>query len=366
MDPVAARIRGLIASRGQAQKDFAEAVGLDAPKLSKSLAGARRFTSLDLAKIADVCEVTVDWLLTGHETPMATAARAAQGAPGELALRAARTLVTARTDAANAGYRQQWRPLSEVPTGSSWVEAGERLADHARARLAEHGLSATDGDLPAGIEQAFGIDVAVRDLGAGFDGLTVCTDEVRLILIAPSGLPARQRFTLAHELAHVLFGHDQGVHQDVDITGKDSRSGASEVSANTFASAFLMPAATLHTWTSEHGASDGSLCELAVRLLVSPSALGIRLERLGAIDAMARGRLGAVSMAEAARRSNQGDALHAATVAASVSRAPGLLGRDLFAAYTQGEATLRPYATLIGMDVDVLRRDLERRDGIGL
>lgn len=63
------RVRHLIGASGLSQGQFAEAVGLDAPKLSKSLSGVRRFSSLDLARIAEHAGRTVDWLLTGEEPP---------------------------------------------------------------------------------------------------------------------------------------------------------------------------------------------------------------------------------------------------------------------------------------------------------
>ena len=50
-------------------------IGLDDSKLSKSLGGIRRFSSLDLARIAEQCDVTVDWLVTGEEPALAMASR---------------------------------------------------------------------------------------------------------------------------------------------------------------------------------------------------------------------------------------------------------------------------------------------------
>ena len=44
---------------------------------------------------------------------------------------------------------------------------------------------------------------------------------------------------------------------------------------------------------------------------------------------------------------------------AASTRLPGLLTRDAFAAYQAGDTTLRPYAALIGADVDRLRAALE-------
>ena len=61
------RVRQVIERSGHSHREFAERVGLDASKLSKSLAGTRRFTSVDLARIGDLGAVSIEWLLGGDE-----------------------------------------------------------------------------------------------------------------------------------------------------------------------------------------------------------------------------------------------------------------------------------------------------------
>ena len=48
---------------------------------------------------------------------------------------------------------------------------------------------------------------------------------------------------------------------------------------------------------------------------------------------------------------------------ANTPRPPGLLVRDAYAAYETGATTLRPYANLLGVDVDELRHALESEHG---
>ncbi|OZM79453.1 TetR/AcrR family transcriptional regulator [Pseudonocardia sp. MH-G8] len=64
---VAARVRELLARDGWTQRRFAEAIGLEETKLSKSLAGRRRFPAAELVAIADAAGVTVNWLLHGRD-----------------------------------------------------------------------------------------------------------------------------------------------------------------------------------------------------------------------------------------------------------------------------------------------------------
>ena len=55
----------------------------------------------------------------------------------------------------------------------------------------------------------------------------------------------------------------------------------------------------------------------------------------------------------------RGDVYAGRVTQASRPRPPGLLSRDAYRAYESGEATLRPYAALLGIDVDSLRESLE-------
>jgi transcriptional regulator with XRE-family HTH domain len=63
MSEVADRVRRAIALDGRTHHEFAEAVGLDPTKLSKSLSGVRKFSSFELASIAEQTNVTVYQLL---------------------------------------------------------------------------------------------------------------------------------------------------------------------------------------------------------------------------------------------------------------------------------------------------------------
>src|SRR5580693_1639728 len=71
------RVRQVIKETGLTNIEFADDIELDADKLSKSLTGIRRFTSYELALIAERGRTTVDWLLTGvAPEKIAVAARA--------------------------------------------------------------------------------------------------------------------------------------------------------------------------------------------------------------------------------------------------------------------------------------------------
>jgi len=266
------RVRGLIADSGLTQSDFAARCGLDAPKLSKSLSGVRRFTSLDLARIADVAGVTVDWLLGTEPPTPALAGRAASsgGDSVEVAVRMATAFARARADLADLGYRSHPVHLESSQRGKA-VDQGARLAAQAAVIFRSAGCEPTARELAPVVEEVFGIDVAVAELPDGFDGLAWRDDDAELIVVGTSTVPARQRFTIAHELGHLLAGDDQRLHLDPNVMDQDHRRQPSEMRANAFAAAFLMPEDLL----AERAAKGDvrAFADLADQLSVSPSTL---------------------------------------------------------------------------------------------
>ncbi|EKA62078.1 hypothetical protein B277_03450 [Janibacter hoylei PVAS-1] len=201
------RVRLVMERTGLSQGEFAQQVGLDASKMSKSLAGARRFSSLDLARIAEFGHVSVDWLLTGEEDAVAMAARAEGGTNiGGAAAMAAR--ITELRSSAVALGRGRVTTKVEMPRSGQWAADGEALALSAREAIG--GEVHLADDLASEIDRLFGVDVGIMDLGDAVDGLCARTDEAVAILAAPTPIFARQRFTLAHELGHVLAEDDQG------------------------------------------------------------------------------------------------------------------------------------------------------------
>ena len=364
MEGITGRVLSLIEASRQSRRAFAQDIGLDDSKLSKSLSGARRFSSLDLARIADKCGVTVDWLVTGEEPALAVAARTTSG-EARTAIEAAKRYSTMREDLAVFGWEQPWRPLeAEIPARHvcrAGQGAGGRGAGTSRF---EAGLSVGDADLPALVEKAFGADVAVVALDEGFDGLAASSDEAKLIVLGTSQVPARQRFTLAHELGHLLAGDDQGVHLDKDVYDRAQAKDPSEMRANGFASAFLMPEDILRTAVGATGLTEDAFAALSCDLQVSPSALAIRLQQLRLIDAGTCDRYRKITAAKAAALADRSEEFARRVADASTPRPPGLLVRDSYMAYESGATTLRPYANLLGVDVDELRQALEAEEGV--
>ena len=362
MASTADRVRELIARSGLSQHEFALQIGLDDPKLSKSLSGTRRFSSLDLARIAELCKVTVDWLITGEEPPLAVAARTTGGSAAS-AIAVARRLTTQREDLTALGVAQPWHPIA-TPLGRGLrTEQAGRLATAVLERIAEAGRSITEPRLAELVEDIFGADVAVAELGVGFDGLAASSDTAKLIVLATSQIPGRQRFTLAHELGHLLAG-DHGVHLDKDIFDRAQQKDPSEMRANAFAATFLMPETILRERVGRSGLTEAGFAQLACDLLVSPATLAYRLLTLRLIDNGTCDRFRSVSGAQAARLAGRASDWAQRVAEANSPRPPGPLVRDAYAAYESGITTLRPYASLLGVDADALREALEAESGM--
>jgi Zn-dependent peptidase ImmA (M78 family)/transcriptional regulator with XRE-family HTH domain len=354
----AGRVRALIRDSGLTQAEFAVKAGLDAPKLSKSLSGVRRFTSLDLARIAEVGGTTVDWLLGAEKSTPALAARAEErrGPAVEWAIEQATLLSNARAGLTYLGNKHELPFLPDRPTASRWVDQGEALANAAVAHLVFRRADPTEGALADLVEKHFGADVAVLDIPPGFDGLSWQDDHAWLIVAATSQTPTRQRFTIAHELGHLLARDDQKLHVDEDVS--DSADRESEVRANAFAAAFLMPYPALEPAVrSDELSNAAAFADLVMRLAVSPSALWYRLFNVFGLRLPQH--LRRLTTAECAQLAGQSGQFAERLTAAARTRLPKALVRDTYNAYVAGDITLRPLANLLGVPADSLRESLE-------
>ncbi len=359
-DLTVARVRSLIDDSGLTQAAFAARAGLDASKMSKSLSGVRRFTSLDLANIAELAGVTIDWLLGAQDTPPAVAARAERHDDGavEAAVRAATRFAQAREDLAFLGYDRKAGVVT-VPTQRALAQ-GADLAEQVVDGLRRAGGSPLDRDLGEVIEHYFGVDLAVTAIPAGCDGLAWRDRHAQLILVAISEYPTRQRFTIAHELGHLLVGDDQGLHVDRDVMDPERQRQPSETRANAFAAAFLLPESDLRAAVRDGRGLDPDLfAALVMRLSVSPSTLAYRLRSLGLVDEGQREEFRTLTTAACALRASQSGEFAEWIEASRQPRLPSLLVRDTFSAYLDGRSTLRPFANLVGVDVETLEHSLD-------
>ena len=244
--------------------------------------------------------------------------------------------------------------------GGRPIDQGEQAAQTAAAAFNARDIEVhLDGDLAAAIETTFGIDVAIEPIEHGFDGLAWSQKGCRLIVVGTPPTPGRQRFTLAHELGHLLFddGHDLHVDENVYSKRRD------EMRANAFAAALLMPDGYLAEHRSDLG-SDASCAEMVSELGVTPTALAWRSFNLSLIDEQRRDSLLGMSSFAAAVIAGEESDFAERVGDAERRRVPSRLLLDALRAYTAGQTTFRPFAALLGKDPRELREMMESDDAL--
>jgi Zn-dependent peptidase ImmA (M78 family) len=97
--------------------------------------------------------------------------------------------------------------------------------------------------------------------------------------------PNRQRFTIAHEIAHFILHKGRSVHVDEDFCiNRDGSNSLDEMQANGFAAELLMPEGLVEADISRFSVVDQRIVSiLASKYKVSSQAMQIRLSNLGYI-----------------------------------------------------------------------------------
>jgi Zn-dependent peptidase ImmA (M78 family) len=139
------------------------------------------------------------------------------------------------------------------------------------------------------IAQSLGAIVRREPLEGDLSGLLFKDGARVLIGVNASHAPVRQRFTVAHEIGHLLLHGRDDLHVDRDfrVHRRDDRSSqaidAQEIAANAFAAELLMPAMFVRSEVSGTPIAFDDDCrvqDLARTFEVSVQAMVIRLTNL--------------------------------------------------------------------------------------
>jgi Zn-dependent peptidase ImmA (M78 family) len=223
----------------------------------------------------------------------------------------------------------------------------------------DHRLGAQPlGDLVAIVEQATGIDVAVLDAAQDEHGLTV-RDPVRnavFIGVARTARPMRQRSTLAHELAHVLFADwgDPPAGSWSDRTPEEKR-------ADAFARHLLVPVEGLSEFLGDRvpgGVTLVVLSQVVQRFLVSPVIAAIALSQAGYISEATKANWMNVTTPVLASRFGWIDQYRALQDESGRRRAPQRLLARAINGYQEGVVSAQTLATLRGVDAATVTTEL--------
>lgn len=141
-------------------------------------------------------------------------------------------------------------------------------------------------DLIAG---TLGAEIRYLDLADDISGILYREGGRRIIVVNDRHPSARQRFTVAHEIGHLVLHRGVNVHVDSGFryNFRNPRSATAEdieeVEANAFAANLLMPAEWLRNDVGAHTLDlndETEISALAEKYQVSPQALLIRLSTL--------------------------------------------------------------------------------------
>ena len=132
------------------------------------------------------------------------------------------------------------------------------------------------------IAKRLGFDVFESDFTEGnVDGMVINSDSEQSIYVNKNDIPERQRFTIAHELGHIVLHHINQAkeYQIVDYRSNTEQYDPREHEANNFAASLLMPREkSIYKWNRLKDVDD-----FALTFKVSKSAAAIRLNNLGLI-----------------------------------------------------------------------------------
>jgi Zn-dependent peptidase ImmA (M78 family) len=149
------------------------------------------------------------------------------------------------------------------------------------------------------LAKKMGLSLLAYDLGEDVSGLLHIKDGTATIGYNPNESKVRQRFTIAHEIAHfVLHKEDEKVFIDngnyysqikfrsskLRLSDKDFKH---EIEANSFAAALLMPATAILKEVKNYNGFDLSdssmITELSKKFEVSMQAMSFRIINLAGI-----------------------------------------------------------------------------------
>ncbi|MFF5790655.1 helix-turn-helix domain-containing protein [Paeniglutamicibacter sp. NPDC012692] len=266
LDEIRLRVHDAMHSspRGLNQSTVARETGMSTDALSRSLNGQRNFSASELARLANVFEVSLGWLITGDPRPDSFVDESKDPLPW-------RRDQIAETVAFPAGaYREVGLDTGSVPLldpDTTPESAAGLVAENLGRNLDRPFIH----DLPAAIEESYGIGVFVSAEGPDFDARAMRVRGLTYIVVRATGAWYQANLVLARELGELLSGG----HLAIGL-----RSQHPDNWSNDFALALLMPAPRLRSidWNRQ---TPRELAEFLWESGVSAKALMRRLDGLG-------------------------------------------------------------------------------------
>lgn len=168
------------------------------------------------------------------------------------------------------------------------------IQDCARRTLVDHGLYSVPVN-PVVVATKLGVRLVHAVFSESkYAGLTAHRGEGVTILIKNDDPPQRKRFTIAHEIGHMLLHLSDAPEEIIDADYDFFRAGDEaeatwtaehrrEYEANIFATELLMPRDLVQSAWANLPEAGKSVVAIAAQFQVSVQAMGYRLQELGLI-----------------------------------------------------------------------------------
>lgn len=378
------RIDAALSGAGLSQRALAERSGLSVTQMNRVMTRQRKLTATELAIIADALDVSAAALLGETDRRLGMAARVgnAQRAPelegpfrraeNLMALRELLDRVMSRPDTAPT-------PKLKVPTSGRHKDQGATLAGTVRGAL---GLGNGRIDDLEDLAALFGLDVSTQPLPDNLHGLLVADSRA-----ADPGMPGaavallnsrdtlgRRRFTLAHELGHLLFRDAELAIADYNLNTADTDTrwtpkSLVELRASCFAKHLLAPDDAVRAVAAEVDAPEPNriswgaevAVEVAVRFGISFETAANRINDVDLLTNAERAAVAKFSANDAFIAAGHGEDRALLDPSPHVQPPAAMLTQAL-TAYQQEMLGVRPLATLYdlssAMDIEGLRQQL--------
>jgi Zn-dependent peptidase ImmA (M78 family)/transcriptional regulator with XRE-family HTH domain len=267
---VGRRIKEAREAQHWSQGELARRLGLTQTAISYWESGKRSPGLDDLVQLAHALERDVSFFFPSDQ-------------PGRPSIRAVLRATAERLDRAELDRALQGlvddAERNPAPPAEFRISPSRGPAGAARELLQKAGAVNPPVDVEK-LARRCGVRVLRRAFEDDLSGLVIVLDDGAIIGVNEQQSKVRQRFTIAHELAHYVLGHHDRFHIDLgpspehgDPPGYDWRS---ERAANEFAAELLMPTGMM----LEASRQSSSVPQLARTFKVSELAMGYRLVNL--------------------------------------------------------------------------------------
>ena len=358
-------------------QELASRLGIDPSAMSNIERGKRAVKTGELTQIAEALSVSPLALLDESSLParMPVAPRRDSESSDIRGEAYSRLLALSELHAvlSDAGLTTSSN-LQEAPQVShaTWKMGAETLAQWATDYLRVDDCLGIERftKLAKAIESRLRVDVLVEKYDEDLLSGAAITDRAfPLIFVNSQHHTSRALFTLAHELGHLLIGHDGSIAVDDNFVGNTQI----ERQANAFAAAFLMPENKVDEYIKKYDRGPESLARMVYDFGVSFESLIFRLHNLRKIDAVGRDRLrdvgwqGLLSVIERSEiQERLGPEISMRLISRlgrhPADRPPIWLASRCFAGYRQGVISVRPLAGLFDVEPDLFLDRIQEHD----